>query len=157
MSLKRKAADIATSEAKKPKANASITSFFAAPKSSPTSSSSTKPVPEPAAPAFDKEKWVESLTEEQKQLLKLEIATLDESWLAVLKDEVTSKDFLNLKRFLMSEVQSGKKVFPPSQDVYSWYVHPSRAAQSNPHKRIHSLTLPTGHDIPPCTKSKPSS
>ncbi|KAG9527119.1 hypothetical protein KCV07_g60, partial [Aureobasidium melanogenum] len=51
MSLKRKAADIAAAEAKKPKANSSITSFFGPPKSNPSSSSAnpskgpTDPVP----------------------------------------------------------------------------------------------------------------
>lgn len=127
MSLKRKAADVATTEVKKPKANASITSFFGAPKTKSSSTSantgSSEPITDPVPAAFDKEKWVSTLTDEQKALLKLEINTLHESWLSVLKDEVTSKEFLNLKRFLMSEVQSGKKVFPPSEDVYSWSRH----------------------------------
>lgn len=55
-------------------------------------------------------------------MLKLEIETLDESWLAVLKEEITTKSFLDLKKFLKSEAEAGKKIFPPSQDVYSWYV-----------------------------------
>lgn len=54
--------------------------------------------------------------------MKLEIETLDETWLAQLKDEVTSKDFLELKRFLKKEIASGKEVFPPLEDVYSWCV-----------------------------------
>ena len=163
--LKRKAADIATSAAKKPKANASITSFFSAPAgpakpaaaeaevvSSTVSSSPVAAVEDssqkstasttttatasifstqPAsistaaaapAPKFDKEKWVEKLTPEQKELLVLEIQSLDESWLAQLKDEVVSKDFLELKRFLKKEHEGGKKIFPPASDVYSWYV-----------------------------------
>lgn len=122
MSLKRKAADIATADAKKPKANGSITSFFGPPKTN-TSTSSTNPSKPPTDPApsiFDKQKWIDALSEEQRQLLKLEIETLHESWLSVLKDEIVSKEFLNLKRFLQSEIQSGKKVFPPSSDVYSW-------------------------------------
>lgn len=124
MSLKRKATDIATAEVKKPKANSSITSFFGPPKPNPTASGSdaAKAQSQSASTPFDKEKWVNSLTDEQKQLLRLEIGTLHESWLAVLKDEITSKEFLNLKRFLKSEVESGKKVFPPSEDVYSWYT-----------------------------------
>ena len=126
MSLKRKAADIVAAEAKKPKANSSITSFFGPPKTSSTSSAnpskdSTDPTPAPAV-KFDKEKWVAGLSEEQKALLKLEIETLDESWLAVLKEEITTKSFLDLKKFLKSEAEAGKKIFPPSQDVYSWYV-----------------------------------
>ena len=164
--LKRKAGDIATSTAKKPKANATITSFFSSPSSaakpaaapastassnvpsspgtviddaSPkrtestaattaasifTSTAAASSSAEPAAPVpkFDKAKWVEKLTPEQKDLLALEIASLDESWLSQLKDEVVTKDFLDLKRFLKKEHESGKKIFPPAADVYSWYV-----------------------------------
>ena len=163
--LKRKAADIATSAAKKPKANASITSFFSTPAGSakpaaagtdavsstvsssaatavedssqkstasttttPTASIfSSQPTATPtavtaSAPKFDKEKWIEKLTPEQKDLLALEIQSLDESWLAHLKDEVVSKDFLELKRFLKKEHEAKKTIYPPASDVYSWYV-----------------------------------
>jgi len=139
MSLKRKAADITADAAKKAKPNASITSFFSSPKaplstnstapnsSAPASSPIAKPAVTKAEPAaapapFDKEAWVAKLKPEQKELLKLEINTLHESWLAVLKDEVVSESFLTLKRFLKSEAESGKTIFPPSQDVYSWYA-----------------------------------
>ena len=128
MSLKRKAADIATAEAKKPKQNSSITSFFGPPKTNP-STSSTNPSKPPTDPApavkFDKEEWIKTLTDEQKTLLKLEIETLHESWLAVLKDEITTKEFIGLKKFLKSEAEAGKKIFPPSEDVYSWYFQSS--------------------------------
>lgn len=60
------------------------------------------------------------LTPEQKELLQLEIDTLDESWLAHLKDEVVTPEFLNLKRFLKKEKEGKVKVFPPEEDVYSW-------------------------------------
>lgn len=69
---------------------------------------------------FDKAKWVAKLTKEQQQLLKLEIDTLGESWLAVLKDELVTPSFLDLKRFLSREHTAGRKIFPPPQDVYSW-------------------------------------
>lgn len=131
MSLKRKAVDVATEAAKKPKANASITSFFGQPKTNPPSSSTnpSQPTSSPTAPEttpakFDKDAWIAKLSAEQKQLLKLEIETLHESWLAVLKDEVTTPQFLELKKFLKKEVEGGKKVFPPSEDVYSWYIPP---------------------------------
>ena len=117
--LKRKAADLAAAEAKKPKANGSITSFFSAPKPVATASSAT-PAPQPPVVKFDKEKWVEKLTDEQKELLKLEIDTLHESWLAHLKDEVLTKEFLALKSFLKKEKEDGKTIFPPMEDVYSW-------------------------------------
>lgn len=125
MSLKRKAADLTDMAAKKPKVNASITSFFSAPKSNadpskPASNASPPTNPEPTV-KFDKTKWIEGLNEEQKELLKLEIETLHDSWLAHLKDEVTTKEFLELKRFLKREMETGKKIFPPMEEVYSWY------------------------------------
>jgi len=70
----------------------------------------------------NKAKWVASLDPEQKRLLQLEIDTLDVSWLAYLKDDITSKEFLELKQFLDREKIQGKKVFPPPEDIYSWYV-----------------------------------
>lgn len=65
---------------------------------------------------------MKSLSEEQRGLLQLEIDTLHESWLKELRDEVTSREFLELKRFLKGQLDSGKKVFPPMEDVYSWFV-----------------------------------
>ncbi|KAG6032497.1 hypothetical protein E4U19_007413 [Claviceps sp. Clav32 group G5] len=109
-----------TAETKKPKVNGSIASFFGAvPK--PASAGNTAP----GSPAvkFDKKKWEGGLTAEQKKLLQLEIDTLDESWLAHLKDEIKSKEFLDLKRFLEKETSAGKKWFPPKEDVYSWSRH----------------------------------
>lgn len=115
--LKRKAASTpAGGDAKKPKANGNIASFFGAPKTVRST------VASPAV-RFDKEKWVDGLTDEQKDLLKLEIDTLHDSWLALLKDDITTPDFLNLKRFLNKETAAGKKWFPPPEDVYSWSRH----------------------------------
>lgn len=117
--LKRKADPaVSSSDPKKPKANGNIASFFGA---APKPAASTSSAPEPVAPKFDKEKWVAGLTDEQKELLKLEIESLDESWLAHLKDDITTTEFLGLKRFLKAETQAKKKWFPPAEDVYSWY------------------------------------
>jgi uracil-DNA glycosylase len=109
--VKRKATELAK-DAKKAKGNASITSFFGAPKT--TSAVAAK---------FDKEAWIEKLSDEQKDLLKLEIDTLHDSWLPHLKDVLVSPSFLNLKRFLKQELASKKIVYPPMQDVYSWSRH----------------------------------
>ena len=108
MSLKRKAADAAANDTKKAKPNSSITSFFGAPKNK-------------AAEEFDKDKWVATLSAEQKNLLKLEIDTLHVSWLAHLKDEIVKPEFLKLKRFLKQEKENKQLVFPPEGDIYSWY------------------------------------
>lgn len=134
-SLKRKSeGPLASGDGnKKAKVNSSITSFFGAPKSSPgapaSSPSSSANVNANAnandtAPlSWNKDKWVASLTLEQKKHLQLEIQTLDPSWLQHLREEITSPEFINLKKFLENEVKAGKKVFPPRNDVYSWYVY----------------------------------
>ncbi|OTA68589.1 uracil-DNA glycosylase [Hypoxylon sp. EC38] len=128
-SLKRKNDAKGGDSAKKPKVNGSITSFFGAPKSSPpptsspSSSFNASAKPEQPALKFDKEKWIKSLTLEQKRHLQLEIQTLDPSWLAHLKDEITTPEFIELKKFLEAEIKSGKKIFPPREDVYSWSRH----------------------------------
>lgn len=111
--LKRKAGTAASNaDTKKPKVNGNIAAFFgSAPKPATDSTPATK---------FDKEKWVASLSPEQRELLQLEIDTLHESWLAHLKDDVTTKEFLDLKKFLQRETAGGRKWFPPQEDVYSW-------------------------------------
>lgn len=70
--------------------------------------------------SFNKQEWINSLTPEQKDLLQLEIDTLHISWLSVLYKELTKPYFLNLKRFLHSQQQQGKTIFPKPQDIYSW-------------------------------------
>ncbi|KAH6619548.1 uracil-DNA glycosylase-like protein [Chaetomium sp. MPI-SDFR-AT-0129] len=122
--LKRKAAADAEANAKKAK-QGNIMSFFGGPKAgTPGKSGTAAPVPvfEPAV-KFDKNKWAATLDPEQRKLLQLEIDTLHESWLALLRDELVSKEFLDLKRFLARELGAGKTVFPPMEDVYSWSRH----------------------------------
>jgi uracil-DNA glycosylase len=141
-SLKRKA-NGPLPDAKKAKADGNIMSFFGgkAAASTPSSPINGSKVAAAAAPPtkgppppsnFNKAKWVASLTEEQKKLLNLEIDTLHDSWLALLKDEVTSKEFLKLKEFLLREEDAGKRVFPPKEDIYSWYVSPRPVFLENP-------------------------
>ncbi|KAF2400023.1 uracil-DNA glycosylase [Trichodelitschia bisporula] len=117
MAVKRKATDVASDAAKKTK-QSGITSFFG--KSASGSASTSKASGTTASPKFDKAVWAAKLTDEQRKLLQLEIDTLDETWLAHLKDEIVTPEFLNLKRFIDKEIASGKRVFPPLQDVYSW-------------------------------------
>ena len=129
-SLKRKADPLiaSSSDLKKPKKDASLTSFFGVPKTasasskSGTSPSSTAASFEPPRIKFDKDKWVSSLSDEQRKLLKLEIDTLDPSWLAHLREDVVHKDFLELKRFLQREIDSGNKIFPPLEEVYRGFA-----------------------------------
>jgi uracil-DNA glycosylase len=100
----------------------SITSFFGPPKPKPGGDTSKAA---PVVSKFDKDAWVAKLSDEQKELLKLEIETLHESWLAVLREDIVKPDFLELKRFIKKEIDGGKTVFPPLQDVYSWCVSSS--------------------------------
>lgn len=130
--LKRKAANQAAgNDAKKAKQNGNIMSFFAAPKpaagagaASKAGASSSTSAADLAASKFDKQKWVDGLTPEQRELLQLEIDTLDVSWLALLKDEILTKEFLDLKRWLARETREKRTWFPPQEDVYSWYFPP---------------------------------
>ncbi|KAL4917444.1 uracil-DNA glycosylase-like protein [Aspergillus aurantiobrunneus] len=125
-SLKRGAGHLPAPEvdSKRTKSNGSIMSFFGAPRSRTTGTAMTKPAaPAPVSPSFNKATWVATLTHEQKDLLQLEIDTMDESWLAHLKEEIVKPEFLALKRFLQREKQSGTKIFPPEEDIYSWSRH----------------------------------
>jgi uracil-DNA glycosylase len=136
-SLKRSAGDLANPavESKRPKTNGSITSFFGAPKPKENGAATTKSAVPSSVSSFNKQKWVATLTPEQKELLRLEIDTMDESWLAHLKEELIKPEFLALKRFLQKEKQMGVKVFPPEEDIYSWFER-----DSNP-VAVYELTL----------------
>lgn len=142
-SLKRKGGSLAAGDTKKSK-NTSIMSFFGAPKAGAGAAgaggTSAGGAPEPAGPKFDKKRWAEKLTDEQRELLKLEIDTLDESWLALLKDDIVSKEFLDLKRFLNREAAANKTVFPPKQDIYSWSAYITSAPPRSVPGRFRLLT-----------------
>jgi uracil-DNA glycosylase len=97
------------------KKNRAITSFFA-----PSSSSGTGSSTAAAAAKFNKDKWLATLTAEQKDLLKLEITTLHDSWLAVLHKDLVTESFLSLKRFVAKERAAGNEVYPKSENIYSW-------------------------------------
>ncbi|EMR10360.1 uracil-DNA glycosylase [Pneumocystis murina B123] len=55
---------------------------------------------------FNKEVWVNGLKEKERELLKVEIEFLGESWLKL-------KNFLNQEKKLYT-------IFPPDKDIYSW-------------------------------------
>lgn len=137
---KRKATTSVGGSAKKVRPNANIASFFNSPAPKPAPATSSRPF---STSKFDKAAWVTSLTEEQRGLLQLEIDTLHESWLAELKDEIVTKEFLDLKRFLDREVAAGTKIFPPREDIYSWYDfivshHSARSTTKYPHRSRHT-------------------
>lgn len=87
-----------------------ITDFFA--------SQGKRPAPtKRICPEFNKDRWASNLTAEERDLLDLELRTLEDSWLAALHEELTKPYFLSLKRFLRSQKA---QVFPPAEDIYSW-------------------------------------
>ena len=61
---------------------------------------------------------------------------MHETWLAVLKDEILTKEFLELKRFLKREREAGKTIFPPAEDVYSWSACLLCVYQSNTNRNV---------------------
>ena len=82
-------------------------------------------------------------------MLKLEIDTLDPSWLAALKDEIVTPGFLELKRFLQKEIDSKQKIYPPLEDVYSWYFFP----MLHNHKKAKLISSVAGLATVPYTTS----
>ncbi|KAJ2807639.1 uracil DNA glycosylase [Coemansia guatemalensis] len=51
---------------------------------------------------------------------RLELATIDGSWLVRLAPELNKPYFHELKRFLKQQEEAGKQVYPAARDVYSW-------------------------------------
>lgn len=66
-----------------------------------------------------KQEFVSILTQEQRDLLHLELTTLEDTWFESLSSEFTKPYFLKLKTYLKSEF-AAKKIFPPTKDIYSW-------------------------------------
>lgn len=67
-----------------------------------------------------KTKFISTLTEEQKELLDLEINTMEDSWFQALSGEFLRPYFLTLKRFLKAQYAAKQTIFPPQNDIYSW-------------------------------------
>jgi uracil-DNA glycosylase len=105
----------------------SLNTFFT---KTPTSESSNKKAKFSTASTsssktFDRKEFIDSLTEEQKRLLKLELNPkygIEKSWLQLgLAEEIKKPYFLELKKFLKSEgVGDGEgkepgKIYPPGE------------------------------------------
>lgn len=76
---------------------------------------------------FSMSEFVDSLTEDQTRLLKLECETMGKSWLKVLKDEIKKPYFITLKQFLWKEGVHGPddsaenlNIYPAPRNIYSW-------------------------------------
>ncbi|CAI2167838.1 9479_t:CDS:2 [Funneliformis geosporum] len=61
-----------------------------------------------------------------KDILSLEIETMNSEWLRALGEEIQKKYFIELKKFLKNEKEN-HKIFPPEPEIYSWsrYTPPS--------------------------------
>ncbi|KAL1733780.1 uracil-DNA glycosylase-like protein [Schizophyllum commune] len=76
---------------------------------------------------FSVSAFIDSLNDEQKRLLKLEIECMNKTWLKILQDEIKKPYFIALKRYLWEEGVHGPddtptplRVYPPPRDIYSW-------------------------------------
>ncbi|GJJ69153.1 uracil-DNA glycosylase [Entomortierella parvispora] len=63
---------------------------------------------------------LKGLSDEMRDLLRLEQDTMDATWLRALQMEFSKPYFIALKKFLKQEEASRQQVFPPKGDIYSW-------------------------------------
>ncbi|KAG5645551.1 hypothetical protein DXG03_005826 [Asterophora parasitica] len=77
----------------------------------------------------------ESLTEDQKGLLRLECEVMGKSWLKLLKDEIKKPYFIELKKFLWEEGIRGPDGNSPTLRIY-----PAREAGSHQNKGWEEFT-----------------
>ncbi|KAG6844967.1 hypothetical protein H0H87_002081 [Tephrocybe sp. NHM501043] len=76
---------------------------------------------------FSMSTYQESLTEDQKGLLRLECEVMGKSWLKLLKDEIKKPYFIALKKFLWEEGVRGPnnssptlRIYPAPRNIYAW-------------------------------------
>lgn len=67
-----------------------------------------------------KQDFIKKLSDEEKELLELEINTMEDLWFEKLHKEFTKPYFLKLKKFLKTQYDNKVLVFPPKEDIYSW-------------------------------------
>jgi uracil-DNA glycosylase len=67
-----------------------------------------------------KREYIKTLTEDQIELLWLEINFLEDSWFEKLHEELTKPYFIQLKTFLNNQLRNKVTIFPPQRDIYSW-------------------------------------
>ncbi|KAG0271803.1 hypothetical protein BGZ95_000331 [Linnemannia exigua] len=63
---------------------------------------------------------LKGLSDEKRELLRLEQDTIDATWLRALQSEFTKPYFIELKKFLKQEEANKQQIFPPKDDIYSW-------------------------------------
>ncbi|RDB26085.1 Uracil-DNA glycosylase [Hypsizygus marmoreus] len=119
---------------------------------------------------FSLKSYQESLTPEQRELLRLECEVMGKSWLKVLKDEIRKPYFIALKKFLWKEGVRGPddspatlKVYPAPRNIYAWSKTPLGKVKvvilgQDPYHgkgQAHGLcfSVPTGVAIPPSLRN----
>ncbi|KAJ1956912.1 uracil DNA glycosylase [Dipsacomyces acuminosporus] len=60
------------------------------------------------------------LSDDFRKEYRLELDTIDPSWLQYLLPQIKQPYFAQLKKFLKEEDQKGKTIYPQAIDVYSW-------------------------------------
>ncbi|KAF9547725.1 hypothetical protein EC957_007890 [Mortierella hygrophila] len=98
----------------KPKAAASTDSTVTG-----TTDGSETPASAPLVPKARPD-ILKGLSDEKRELLRLEQDTIDATWLRALQSEFTKPYFIELKKFLKQEDENKQQVFPPKSDIYSW-------------------------------------
>lgn len=61
-----------------------------------------------------------TFSEEERQLFRLELAQLGETWLPLVGGELKKAYFRRLKDFLAEEQRRGATIYPPADRIYSW-------------------------------------
>ncbi|KAG5651739.1 hypothetical protein H0H81_007592 [Sphagnurus paluster] len=80
---------------------------------------------------FSLASYQETLTEDQKGLLRLECEVMGKSWLKVLKDEIKKPYFIALKKFLWEEGVKGPDDTPATLKIYPARKSPNRSHPSD--------------------------
>ncbi|KAL0954642.1 hypothetical protein HGRIS_003595 [Hohenbuehelia grisea] len=160
--------------AKKLKLSSSAPGVLSASKTSggSTKSSSLKVagLPKLNSIPFSLSAFHDSLTDEQKRLLKLEMDVMGKTWLKVLKDEIKKPYFLKLKSFLWDQGVHGAtdtpasvNVYPHARNIYAWSNTPLGRIKvvivgQDPYHgpgQAHGLcfSVPTGAKVPPSLRN----
>ncbi|TEB34698.1 uracil-DNA glycosylase [Coprinellus micaceus] len=101
------------------------------PATSPGRSINTQQRPKLNSIPFSLSAYQGSLSEGEKDLLRLECECIGLSWLKLLKDEIRKPYFIELKKFLWqaglkscSDTPPNLNIYPSAKDVYSWSKTP---------------------------------
>ena len=95
---------------------------------------------------------------------KIKTIDIEDSWYAVLKEEIAAPNFQGIKDFLEEEITNGKCIFPPVTEVYNAFNScPFEKVKivilgQDPYHRAGqamglSFSVPTGVRVPPSLKN----